>query len=115
VVRGHRMERAEHEPEVVGARETARHPFLVARDAGRARQLAGELWRLVRLADARCADVQSRGVEQDGPVPCVESRYDADDDTVVLTITNLGKLASRITVSNAYGNDHPVSSLLRPG
>jgi phospholipase C len=45
----------------------------------------------------------------------VESRYDADDDTVVLTITNLGKLASRITVSNAYGNDHPVSSLLRPG
>ena len=33
----------------------------------------------------------------------------------MLTITNLGKLASRITVSNAYGNDHPVSSLLRPG
>jgi len=45
----------------------------------------------------------------------VESRYDADDDTVVLTITNLGKLATRVTVSNAYGNDHPVSSLLRPG
>jgi phospholipase C len=45
----------------------------------------------------------------------VESRYDVDDDTVVLTITNLGKDRARVTVSNAYGNDHAVTGLLRPG
>jgi len=45
----------------------------------------------------------------------VESRYDRDDDTVILTITNLGKVASRVTVANAYGDDHAITRLLRPG
>jgi len=45
----------------------------------------------------------------------VESRYDADDDTIVLTITNLGTAPSRVTVSNAYGHDHAVTRSLRPG
>jgi phospholipase C len=45
----------------------------------------------------------------------VESRYDVDDDTVILTITNLGKAATQVTVANAYGNDHAVTRQLRPG
>src|SRR5262249_40249532 len=45
----------------------------------------------------------------------VESHYDADDDTIVLTITNLGTVPSRITVSNAYGHDRAVTRSLRPG
>jgi hypothetical protein len=45
----------------------------------------------------------------------LESRYDVDDDAVILTITNLGTLAARVTVSNAYGNDRAVTRLLRPG
>src|SRR5262249_30011098 len=44
----------------------------------------------------------------------VESRYDADDDTIVLTITNLGQAASRVMVSNAYGDDHPITRQLNP-
>jgi phospholipase C len=45
----------------------------------------------------------------------LESRYDVDDAAVILTITNLGTLAARVTVSNAYGNDRAVTRLLRPG
>jgi phospholipase C len=45
----------------------------------------------------------------------VESRYDVDDDTVVLMLTNLGKVAVRVTVSNAYGHDRALTRLLRPG
>ena len=45
----------------------------------------------------------------------VESLYDVDDDAVILTITNLGKVGTRVTVANAYGDDHPIARLLRPG
>ena len=45
----------------------------------------------------------------------VESRYDVDEDTIVLTITNLASVAAQVTVSNAYGNDHAVTRLLQPG
>jgi phospholipase C len=34
---------------------------------------------------------------------------------VIVTITNLGTVASRVTVSNAYGHDDAVIRLLRPG
>src|SRR5262249_23313683 len=42
----------------------------------------------------------------------VESRYDVDDDAVILTVTNLGRVATRVTVANAYGDDHPVTRRL---
>jgi phospholipase C len=45
----------------------------------------------------------------------VESRYGVDDDTVELTIVNLGKNDCRITVDNAYGDDGPVTRRLRSG
>jgi phospholipase C len=45
----------------------------------------------------------------------VEARYDVDDVTVVVIITNLGKRATRVTVENAYGDDDAVTRLLRPG
>jgi phospholipase C len=45
----------------------------------------------------------------------VESRYDVDDNSVILTITNLGSVASRVTVANAYGNDDAVTRQLSPG
>jgi phospholipase C len=45
----------------------------------------------------------------------VESRYDVDDNSVMLTITNLGSVASRVTVANASGDDQPITRLLRPG
>jgi phospholipase C len=43
----------------------------------------------------------------------LETRY--EDDAVVLTITNVGKVNIRITVDNAYGKDRPLTRLLRPG
>ena len=45
----------------------------------------------------------------------VESRYDTDDDTIVLTITNIGTVPSRVTVANGYGHDRAVTRSLRPG
>jgi hypothetical protein len=45
----------------------------------------------------------------------VESRYDVDDRTVVLTITNLGKATVRFTVDNAYGKHDSITRQLRPG
>jgi phospholipase C len=44
----------------------------------------------------------------------VECRYDIEAHELVLVITNLGRVASRITVANVYDDD-PVSRLLRPG
>ena len=46
-----------------------------SRSLYRARELAGQLWRMVRLAISRCAHRESRGVEQD----CVLSVYDEND------------------------------------
>ena len=45
----------------------------------------------------------------------VDSRYDVDDNSVTLNIINLGSVASRVTVANAYGNDDPITRSLAPG
>src|SRR5262245_40388881 len=45
----------------------------------------------------------------------VEARYDVDDDTIVLIITNLGRIPNRVTVANAYGDHDPITRKVRPG
>ena len=44
----------------------------------------------------------------------VECSYDIEAHEPVLVITNLGRVASRVTVANAYDDDS-VARLLRPG
>jgi phospholipase C len=44
----------------------------------------------------------------------VDSRYDADDLELVLTISNRGSAKTRVSMANAYGNDKD-AGVLRPG
>jgi len=103
-------QRSRHPPPADRARARHRRRGDARRPRRRAGRLAGELRRLVRLPGALFrggASPNAGNVE-------VESSYDVDDSTIVLRVTNLGRVPTRVRITNAYDNDR-ARRTLRPG